>query len=235
MILLFFVLLITCILVSLVATGHYATLSICRNILQRSRDKTTFAQWAIMIRGHPGLDCVDYSPCLVEIPSEPHFVLANHITSHYRMGSHIGMAFVGSTQGCRIVCFRDYNKILGRVSSWFVADTMNQILQDEIVIDKEGLDNYQKEQLLIRLIRETFARGENVCWFVDAGVGSGTNPIMRSLVKKVLEQFPDTKKQLVHLREPSDSQTFGYRRYPSTKDLNRIIEIRTQIVAGNSL
>ena len=234
MITVFFVLLIGCILVFLVSTDHAATLSICRDILQRSRDKNTFAQWASMVRERPRLSCIDYSPSLVDIPSEPHFVLANHLTSHYRMGSHIGMAFVTSTR-CRIVCFRDYKNVLGRVSSWFVADTMNQILQDEIVIDKEGLDNLQKEQLLVRMIRETFARGDNVLWFVDAGVGSGTNPVMRSLVKKVLEQFPDTEKQLVHLQEPTDCQTFGYRRYQATKDLNRIIEIRTRIVAGCTL
>jgi hypothetical protein len=234
MILAFFVLLMSCILVFLVSTDHVATLSICRDILCRSRGKNTFVQWASMVREHPHLSCINYNPSLVNIPSEPHFVLANHLASHYRMGSHLGMAFVASTR-CRIVCFRDYNNVLGLVPGWFAAETMNQILQDEIAIDKEGLNNHQKERLLVRLIRETFARGENVLWFVDAGVGSKTNPVMRSLVKKVLEQFPDTEKQLVHLREPTDCQTFGYRRFPATKDLNRIIELRTQIVAGCTL
>ena len=234
MILVFCVLVIICILVFLVSTDHAVVLSIWWDLLQHSRDKNTFAQWASMVREHPRLSCIDYSKPLVDIPSEPHFVLVNHLAAHYHMGSHLGLAFVASTR-CRVVCFPDYTNILGPVSGWFAAETMNHILQDEIIIDKDGLDNLQKERLLVRLIRETFARGDNVLWFVDSGVGSGTNPVMRSLVKKVMEQFPDTEKQVVHLREPTDCQTFGYRRYPATKDLNRIIEIRTRIVTGCTL
>jgi hypothetical protein len=145
------------------------------------------------------------------------------------------MAFVAPERGCRIVCFRDYGKLLNRVEGWFVGDIMDQILQDEIAIDKDGLDAHQKELLLIRLIQETFARGENVLWLVEGRTGSGTPRIMRSLIKKVLGHFPDTEKQLVHIREPSDSQTFGFRRYPATKDLDRIIELRTQIVATHGV
>ena len=225
-----FLLLISCVLL-VVSTGRqYATLLICWDILRRSRNKTTFAQWARMVREHPSLTCIDHSTSPpVDIPSEPHFVLTNHIASHHRLGSVMGMAFIAATQGCRIVCFADYNKIMQRIPRWFAADTMNQILYDDIAIDKDGLDNHQKEQLLVRSIRETFARGENVLWFIDDGVGK---MVMRSLTKKVLGHFPDTNKQLVHLREPTDSHTFGYRRYTATKDLDRIIELRTQIMAA---
>jgi hypothetical protein len=185
-----------------------------------------------MIREHPRLTCIDYSPSTVEIPSEPHFVLANHITSHYLIGTHIGMALAAPTRQCRIICYRDYHQILDRVSGYFAADTLNQILRDEIAIDNKGLNNHQKEQLLVKSIRETFVRGENVLWLVDPGAVSKTKPIMRTLVRKVLGHFPETEKQLVHIREPSDSRTFGFRRYTTTKDLDYIIKLRTQIVAG---
>jgi hypothetical protein len=232
MILLLFGLLIAFIIVFLLFTGYGTRLFMVGDIVYRSRDKTSFVHWAAMIREYPGLTCVDYSPSTVEIPSEPHFVLTNHIASHCRIGTHIGMALVAPTCGCRIVCFRDYNQVLNRFYTFFFADTMNQILRDEIVIEKNGLDNQQKEQLLVKLIHETFARGENVLWFVDAGVGSNKNPVMRTLVRKVLGHFPEMEKQLVHIREPSDSHTFGFRRYTATKDLDFIVQLRTQIVAG---
>lgn len=142
------------------------------------------------------------------------------------------MALATPTRECRIVCYRDYHQILDRVSGYFAADTLNQILRDEIAIDNKGLDNHQKEQFLVKSIRETFARGANVMWLVESGVGSKTNPVMRTLVRKVLGHFPETEKQLVHIREPSDSHTFGFRRYTATKDLDYIIKLRTQIVAG---
>jgi hypothetical protein len=171
-----------------------------------------------MIREHPGLSCIDYTVPGVDIPAEPHFILTNHIYSPFGIGSYLGMAFIAKAKGCKIVCYKDYSRIT------ILSGTLHQILHNEIVIDK-AMDRDEKERVLVEAIRETFAKGQNVLWFVD---GSGAHA-MRSLTKKVLGYFPETQKQLVHIRKLSQTMTFGYQRYPATTDLDQIIAIRTEI------
>jgi hypothetical protein len=81
----------------------------------------------------------------------------------------------------------------------------------------------EKERLIVGGIRTAFANGKNVVMFIDAHRPRGP---MRTLNRVILEQFPEYKKQLIHVLEPSGVNQFGYRRYPATYDLDVIHQQR---------
>jgi hypothetical protein len=224
------------VLVSLILAWSVSSTAvyIALDILVRSRNMTSLTDWISMIREYPGLSSIDYSLDPAERLVEPHFILANHIHSHYRLGTYISMALITPmTRKSRIVCFREYSYMKDRIPfvGGFISETMNAILSDEITVDKT-LDREEKERLLVQSIRESFDAGQNVMWFIDDV--EADHPVVKTFIKKVLGYFPSRTKQLVHMYEPSDNRTFGYYRYPATKDLNRIIALHEHKPMGDT-
>jgi hypothetical protein len=204
----------------------HSELYVCFDLVQRSGRCTSFDDWADLMCSQPDLTCLDYSPKDIVPCHAPHFILSNHTNSHYGLASHLTMAFVSQTDGGRenkIVCFKDYSTVFVGL-----AGTIHQILAHEIVVDTTVLkDRHQREQMLVSSIRECFAAGRNVLWFVDGSKGY----VMRGLIKKVLGYFPDTPKQVVHIRKPTGVGLFGFRRFPVTNDLEQVLSNRAEIVS----
>ena len=181
---------------------------------------TSFLQWAQMIQRQDYITIRDHTRGKVDTPSEPHFILGNHITSHFAMGTFIAIADTIKSP-TNVVCYVSYKDL------WFINSTIHKVLDNEIKIDVK-LSHSEKEQLMVAGIRRAFAAGHNVMMFLDAHKSGIT---MRTLNKVVLEQFPEYKKQLVHIFEPSETNEFGYRRYHATYDLTDIQRYRTEIVS----
>jgi hypothetical protein len=189
-------------------------------IRQDSISCTTFYQWTEMVKKQSYRTVLDQTPTVVTVPDEPHFILANHISSHFCLGTFLTLASSIHSRA-KIVCYKSYNH---RV---FVSSTMHRVLQSEIAIDYR-LSKSEKERLMVVGIREAFAYGYNVVMLIDA---HGPRVPIRTLNRVVLEYFPEYKKQLLHIREPTDSMSFGsYCRYPATYDLDDIHRDRIAII-----
>lgn len=153
------------------------------------------------------------------LPAAPTLLLANHIASHYGLGSFLALAHT-VRRPCRIVCYTSYHHLA------FVTGPVHSILGPEIRIDHRA-DKGEKERLMVQGIRETLASGQDVYMFIDAH--SAIRP-MRTLNRVVLEQFPDTPKQLVHLIEPCGANHFRFTRHAPTMDVAEIIRTRRRLI-----
>jgi hypothetical protein len=185
---------------------------------------SSFLQWAQMVQRQDYITIKDHTREKVDTPSEPHFILGNHISSHFSMGTFITIADTIKSP-TNVVCYVSYNNL------WFVNSTIHKVLENEIKIDSK-CSHSEKEQSMVEGIRNAFAAGHNVMMFLDAHKPRMT---MHTLNKVVLEQFPEYKKQLVHIFEPSENNEFGYRRYHATYDLTDIQRDRTEIVGRKYL
>jgi hypothetical protein len=158
----------------------------------------------------------------VDTPEGPHFIIGNHIDGPCGIESFITIAGTVRTP-TTIVCYRNYRYLV------LFASTIHRILHSEIVIDS-GCSPADKEKQMVDGIRKAFGRGQNVIMLVDAHRPLCT---MRSLNKKVLEYFPNYPKQVIRSLPTSDSNRFGYLRYPPTYDIEVVIEQRREILAEN--
>jgi len=155
----------------------------------------------------------------VAVPTEPHFILANHISSHFALGTFITIAGVVQSPA-DIVCYRAYDDML------FISSRVHTILKNEITIDVR-LSKDEKERVMVEGIRRAFAKGKNVVMYLDAHC---PRVPMRTLNRVVLNYFPEYAKQLIHVLEPSGVNKFGYHRYPATYDLDVIHQQRVKII-----
>jgi hypothetical protein len=187
---------------------------------ESSMSCSSFLQWAQMIQRQDYIHIKDHTQGIVDTPKEPHFILGNHIGSHYSMGTFITISDLIKSPA-RIVCYVSYQDLL------LINSTIHMILDNEIKIDVK-LSHSEKEQCMVDGIRKAFAAGNNVVMFLDAHVARSP---MRTLNKVVLGHFPEYKKQLVHTFEPTCTNEFGYRRYPATYDLKEILRYRNEIVS----
>lgn len=179
----------------------------------------SFYEWVCMIQRQHYLTFMDHTPKNISCPKEPHFILCNHISSHFSLGSFLTLA--GLVQSpANIVCYHSYNEL------FMINRTVHHILRHEISIDVQ-CSKLDKEYIMRDGIQDAFNRGNNVVMFIDAHAPRKT---IRSLNKKVLEYFPSYLKQLVHIVEPSNVNTFAFQRYPPTSDLDEIIRYRTDII-----
>jgi len=172
-----------------------------------------------MIQEHPSLTFTDSTPGDLEIPSEPHFILANHINSYRGAASFVTLAAT-IQKPAQIVCYSTYNGML------FLSSTIHNILHGEIQIDIR-LSKTEKEHLMIQEIQMAFDRGYNVVMLIDA---HRPRACMRTLNRVVLARFPTYRKQLVQLCEPVGVSEFRYRRFPATYDLDVIHQQRREIL-----
>ena len=204
----------------IIYSGHMKKIITVARIWKASIPCSSFIQWAQMIQRQDYITITDHTRGIVDTPTEPHFILGNHISSHYAMGTFITIADLIKSPS-RIVCYVSYNDLL------FIKNTIHTILDKEIKIDVK-VSKSEKEQSMVEGIRRAFAAGQNVVMFLDAHISRSP---MRTLNKVVLEHFPEYKKQLVHTFEPGNTNEFGYRRYPATYDLKEILRYRTEIVS----
>jgi hypothetical protein len=188
-------------------------------ICQRSNSCSTFDEWAQVIRQQAYITSLDHTPQDITIPDEPHFILANHSSSHCRLGSFMTIAAAVQTPA-NIVCYSSYPHLL------CMSPIVHRILKNEITIDGR-LSKTEKERRMVMGIRRAFRRGKNVIMFVDAHRPHVT---IRTLNKVVLGYFPTYKKQLIHVQEPSHGNQLEYRRYPATFDLDVIERARREII-----
>jgi hypothetical protein len=190
-------------------------------IYRSSSNSCTFYDWSDMVKNQSYITIVDHtSQSTVEVPTEPHFILSNHISSHFALGTFITIAGVVQSPAA-IVCYRTYDDM------FFISNRVHTILDNEITIDRR-LSKEEKERLMVAGIRRAFAAGKNVVMFLDAH--SPSVPI-RTLNRVVLNYFPEYAKQLVHILEPSGvTNHFGYRRYPATYDIDDIYRERVTII-----
>ena len=188
-------------------------------IYRASGESTTFDQWAHAIKRQSYLTITDHTRQLVTVPTEPHFILANHISSHFGLGSFITIAGVVQSPS-DIVCYQAYDSML------FISSRVHTILEHEISVDIR-LSKDEKERVMVDGIRRAFAAGKNVVMFIDA---HRPRVPMRTLNRVVLSYFPEYAKQLIHILEPSGINCFGYHRYPATYDLDVIHRQRVEII-----
>ena len=104
---------------------------------------------------------------------------------------------------------------------------MRSILRPEITVDMYA-SPAEKQRQMVNGMRDALDNGFNVIMFID----SGSTNTMRGLYKAVLEEFPDTLKQLIHVHEPTDCNTFYIERYAATTNLQEIIQWRRAIVGS---
>ena len=203
-----------------IRTVSYRAVASCR-LRWEMRQCTSFYEWAQRIQSQSFLSFVDHSLPGVEIPPEPHLILCNHITSHFTLGSSMSLA--GTLRSpADVVCYNEY-------TDWPAFQNIIQhMIQTEIVIDGRCTPT-EKETRMVEGIRRSLEKGRNVVMFIDAKCP--TKP-MRSLNKKVLEYFPDVKKQMIHLTEPTDANTLHFRRFQATTSLNEIIKLRKCLLTG---
>jgi hypothetical protein len=180
---------------------------------------TAFYQWADVIKRQSYITITDHTQPAVTVPTEPHFILSNHISSHLGLGTFITMADVVQSPA-NIVCYRAYDNMV------FISSVMHTILKNEISIDIH-LSKEEKERVMVEGIRRSFANGKNVVMYLDA---HHSRMPMRTLNRVVLSYFPEYAKQLIHILEPSGVNHFGYRRYPATYDINVVHQQRVKII-----
>jgi len=191
--------------------------SIC--IYLSSAPCTTFDEWVDMVKRLSYISITDQTRQVVDVPKGPHFILANHISSHFGLGTFITMA--GAVQSpADIVCYRVYDDM------WFISNRVHTILNNEISIDVR-LSKDEKERVMVEGIRRAFAKGKNVVMYLDAHC---PRVAMRSLNSVVLKYFPEYAKQLIHIIDPVCINQFRYHRYPATYDLDVIKQQRMEII-----
>jgi hypothetical protein len=183
----------------------------------------TFYEWVQMIQCHLFLQYTDHSNPGVEIPSCPHLILCNHITSHSALGSFMSVA--GCIRSpCNVVCYQDYKHM------YIMHGVVNRVLQSEIRVDVK-LSKTDKETRMIAGIQSCLDDGKNVVMFIDAHTSTQA---IRTLNHKVLSAFPNIYKQLVHIMEPTESSHFHYMRLPSTRCLETIVRYRQVLLSSES-
>lgn len=188
-------------------------------IYRASASSTTFDHWADMIKRQSYITITDQTRQVCAVPTEPHFILANHISSHVGLGTFITIAGVVQSPS-DIVCYKRYD------STMFISHRIHTILKNEISIDIR-LSKKDKERMMVEGIRRSFANGKNVVMFLDAHC---PRQPMRTLNRVVLNYFPEYAKQLIHILEPSGINRFGYHRYPATYDLDVIHRQRVEVI-----
>jgi hypothetical protein len=201
----------------LLYSGQLQKIAIVSRVCMASSSCSSFLNWSQMIQRQDYITIKDHTIGKVDTPNEPHFILSNHIPSHFSMGTFITIADVIKVP-TNVVCYLSYK---------YINNIINKVLDNEIQIDYK-MTHSEKEHAMVIGIQKAFDAGHNVMMFLEAHKSRNT---MRTLNKVVLEQFPKYKKQLVHILEPSDTNTFGYRRYHATYDLSDIVRDRTEIVS----
>ena len=165
---------------------------------------------------------MDDTPSDIIVPSDPHFIIGNHMHSHFGLGGYFTLALSVPEQ-VKIVCNN---------SQWYanrvycVGSMIQRILSNEINIDRELLYN-EKEESMVSQIEHAFASGYSVVMLVDAWKEQSP---MRALYMAVLKRFPNTRKQVLHIKRPLCAYTFRFQRYPAVYDIDTVIAYRKEIL-----
>lgn len=150
---------------------------------------------------------------------QPHFILLNHVDSHYGYGSLISLGGTFVQLPARIICFKDYSYLP------HFSRVIDSITKHEIRIDV-SMSKSEKLYHMIQGCREAFADGHNVILFIDSG---RSKKPMRTLYHELLKMFPTVWKQLVHIQ--SNDGLFQFKQYEPTKDLDTIMTYRRIILS----
>jgi hypothetical protein len=186
-------------------------------LLRKSGQCATFHEWIHMVKT---MNFSYLQSGHMTEPEEPHFILVNHI---HGIGVESFITLSGIiTNPCRIVCNKNYTN--GNI--WIIGPTMDSILQHEITVDYKESVTY-KETSVINGITQAFVNNENVVIFIDAH--DYMSPI-RPFFKSVLSCFPERIKHLYLLSEVRDDHVFRMHGFQPTKNLDQIIQIRTDLL-----
>ena len=141
--------------------------------------------------------------------------------SHFGLGGYFTLAQC-IPERVKIVCYTSqyYTRF------YLVGSMIQRILSNEIDIDRKLLYN-EKEESMVSQIEHAFASGYSVVMLVDAWKEQSP---MRALYMAVLKRFPNTRKQVLHIKRPLCAYTFRFQRYPAVYDIDTVIAYRKEIL-----
>ena len=181
--------------------------------ITKKSNQASFYDWTKMIQTELDLTFINVGNDDIK---EPHFILVNHVTNMFGIGSLVSVAGIVK-HPCRIVVFQKYSNHLP-----LVASTVEKITSNDIVINEFSTKD-QKKDMMLAGIQRAFDEGMNVVMFIDAG--DYKKPI-RTLHRVVLDCFPRHQKRLIEIQERR-GKVFRSYSHPPTYDLDEIIRIRT--------
>lgn len=187
-------------------------------LCQKSRKCMSFYEWICMIQEEFDIQ-YHYTGYSGHI-QEPHIILVNHTNTLFGIGSLTALGGV-VVDPCEVVCYKNYTSHV-----YFIGSLMENILQNDICIDHTKAQD-EKFHDMVNGVRNAIHRGINVVMFVDTG---DYTKVIRTLNKKVLEEFPHVIKHLFHIKEHGSYNHVHLHSYLPTKNLDTILTYREQIV-----
>lgn len=188
------------------------------SLYHRSRHCTSFYEWICMLQEQFDVR-YNYTGYCAHI-QEPHIILVNHVDTLFGLGSLTALGGIISDP-CKVVCYKNYTSHV-----YFIGSLMETILVNDIYIDHTKPQD-EKLNDMIAGIKETIDGGTNVVMFVDTG---DYKKVMRTINKKVLQEFPHVIKHLFHIRNNDPYNNVHIHSYLPTKNLEQIIKYREEIV-----
>jgi hypothetical protein len=209
-------LLIMVVIVGICYIYELGTLSL---LWYRSRTCHSFYEWICMVQErlniryhHSG-----YGGSIVV----PHIILVNHVNCLLGVGSLTSLGGIVFSS-CKVVCYKNYTSHV-----YLIGSLLERILTSEIQVD-HNVSHEIKFRQMVDGVKKALNEGFNVVMFVDTG---DYKKAIRTINRKVLEECPSVIKHLFHIKESSLYNEVYIHSYPPTKDLQKIIEYRSDILS----